>query len=64
MTQVSSNPIATSSSQAQSALEAFKAGLEGVVAGESKICLIDGENKRLSYRGINVADLAKFSTFE
>jgi citrate synthase len=49
-------------SQAQ--IEAFKAGLDGIIAGESKICLIDGENRKLSYRGYNVADLAESSSFE
>ncbi len=49
-------------SQAQ--VEAFKAGLDGIIAGESAICLIDGENRKLSYRGYNVADLAKNSSFE
>ena len=48
----------------QAQTEEFKAGLDGVIAGESKICLIDGENRRLSYRGYNVADLVKYSSFE
>jgi citrate synthase len=48
----------------QAQTEAFKAGLDGIIAGESKICLIDGENRKLFYRGYNVADLAKFSSFE
>ena len=42
----------------------FKQGLEGIIAGESAICLIDGDQRRLSYRGYNVADLAKKSSFE
>lgn len=42
----------------------FKAGLDGIIAGESAICLIDGENRKLSYRGYNVADLAHESSFE
>jgi citrate synthase len=49
-------------SQAQ--LDAFKAGLDGVIAGESKICLIDGENRKLSYRGYNVTELVENSSFE
>lgn len=48
----------------QAQVDAFKAGLDGIIAGESKICLIDGDNRKLSYRGYNVADLAKYSTFE
>jgi citrate synthase len=39
-------------------------GLEGVVAGESAICYIDGQLGRLVYRGYDVADLANHATFE
>lgn len=39
-------------------------GLEGVVAGDSAICLVDGERGRLVYRGYDVADLAEHATFE
>ncbi|MDQ7839404.1 MAG: citrate synthase [bacterium] len=39
-------------------------GLEGVVAGDSAICLVDGERGRLVYRGYDVADLAEHVTFE
>src|SRR5689334_12486340 len=40
------------------------AGLEGVVAGESEICFIDGEAGILSYRGYNIHTLADNATFE
>ncbi len=40
------------------------AGLEGVIAGESEICYIDGYAGVLSYRGYNVHTLADHSTFE
>ena len=39
-------------------------GLEGVVAATSAICYIDGEQGVLAYRGIDIHDLAKNSTFE
>jgi len=39
-------------------------GLEGVVAATSGICWIDGEAGILSYRGIDIHDLAEHSTFE
>jgi citrate synthase len=39
-------------------------GLEGVVAATSAICYIDGEQGVLAYRGIDIHDLAKHSTFE
>jgi citrate synthase len=40
------------------------AGLEGVVAGESEICYIDGYAGVLSYRGYNIHTLAEDATFE
>jgi citrate synthase len=40
------------------------AGLEGVVAGESEICYIDGYTGVLSYRGYNIHTLAEHATFE
>ncbi len=40
------------------------AGLEGVVAGESEICYIDGHAGVLSYRGYNIHTLAEHATFE
>ncbi len=50
--------------QAQETKQDFKAGLDGVVAGESRICLIDGNAQKLFYRGYNVADLIVHSCFE
>lgn len=40
------------------------AGLEGVVAGESEICYIDGIAGVLSYRGYNIHTLAEHASFE
>src|SRR5213595_1065467 len=40
------------------------AGLEGVIAGESEICYIDGYAGILSYRGYNIHTLAESATFE
>ncbi len=40
------------------------AGLEDVVAGDSRICFVDGERGRLIYYGYDVKDLAAGSTFE
>src|SRR6202789_3870258 len=39
-------------------------GLEGIVAANSGICWIDGEAGVLSYRGIDIHELADKSTFE
>src|ERR1700728_1711225 len=50
---MSTNPVATPG-----------AGLEGVVAGESEICYIDGYAGVLSYRGYNIHTLAEHATFE
>jgi citrate synthase len=42
----------------------YSKGLEGVVAGESAICKIDGEAGKLCYRGYSIEDLALHSDFE
>jgi 2-methylcitrate synthase len=39
-------------------------GLEDVVAGQSSICFIDGHEGRLLYRGYDIVDLARESTYE
>ena len=39
-------------------------GLEGIVATNSAICWIDGDAGVLSYRGIDIHELAEKSTFE
>lgn len=40
------------------------AGLEGIVAAESRICYIDGDAGILSYHGFNIHTLAEQATFE
>ena len=45
-------------------VKGFKEGLEDVVAADSSICYIDGERGVLSYRGIDIHDLADHSSFE
>jgi citrate synthase len=42
----------------------LSAGLEGVIAGESEICYIDGYQGILSYRGYNIHTLADNAQFE
>lgn len=39
-------------------------GLQDVVAGQSSICFIDGQEGRLLYRGYDIRDLAAKSTYE
>lgn len=41
----------------------YAKGLAGVIAAESKICRIDGQQGLLSYRGYTIQDLAENSTF-
>ena len=41
-----------------------QAGLEGIVAAESNICFIDGDEGLLSYQGFNIHTLAEKATFE
>jgi 2-methylcitrate synthase len=45
-------------------METTTAGLEGVIAGESEICYIDGDRGVLSYRGYNIHTLADHAVFE
>ena len=42
----------------------FTPGLAGVIAAESSISSIDGQNGVLRYRGIRIEDLAEHSSFE
>jgi citrate synthase len=42
----------------------WKAGLEDVVATRSAVCTVDGEAGRLFYRGYEIADLARATSFE
>src|SRR5437773_11462712 len=39
-------------------------GLEGIVAANSGICYIDGDEGVLAYRGIDIHELAQNSNFE
>lgn len=43
---------------------AYVPGLEGIVAAQTAISLVDGENGRLVYRGYVIADLAEQMSFE
>ena len=46
------------------AATAIAKGLEGVIIGDSSICMIDGNAGRLIYRGYNIHDLAANLSFE
>ena len=43
---------------------AYSPGLEGVIAGESALCLVDEGEAGLLYRGYPIRELAEHSTFE
>lgn len=47
-----------------SADKAAARGLKGVVAADTQICDVNGDEGKLIYRGYNIHDLAKNSTFE
>ncbi|BCS91276.1 MAG: citrate synthase [Candidatus Micrarchaeota archaeon] len=46
-----------------SSIKVYK-GLEGVYVAESDICLVDGQNGKLYYRGYSIEDLAERSSYE
>ncbi|MFN8006586.1 MAG: citrate synthase [Terriglobia bacterium] len=45
-------------------MSTFKEGLQDVIAASSSVCYIDGDRGVLSYRGIDIHELAEASTFE
>ncbi len=45
-------------------MSTFKEGLQDVIAATSSICFIDGDKGVLSYRGIDIHELARKSNFE
>ena len=42
----------------------FVPGLAGIIAAQSRVGFVDGENGILEYRGIRIENLAENSTFE
>ena len=44
--------------------QTYAKGLEGVIAGETRIAQIDGEKGTLHYRGYSIEDLGRFSDYE
>lgn len=48
----------------QSTAPAFVKGLEGIVAAQTALSQVDGENSRLYYRGIPIQELAISSSYE
>lgn len=60
----SSGPAAPSKEGFSGADQPLKGGLEEVIAASSAICELNGKEGKLSYFGIDIHDLAKYSTFE
>ena len=61
---IGNGAAAIPSTKSQQPEPAAPRGLEGIVATTSGICWIDGEAGVLSYRGIDIHELAAHSTFE
>jgi citrate synthase len=53
-----------STSTTASGKPAFVKGLDGIVAVQTYISMVDGPNSNLSYRGINVNELVENATYE
>lgn len=60
MSMAMSEPLATESHPSRF----YSPGLEGVIAGESALCLVDEGEAGLFYRGYAIRDLAEHSMFE
>ncbi|MCE8424616.1 MAG: citrate synthase [Candidatus Methanoperedens sp.] len=45
-------------------LETKDIGLRGITVADTRICAVDGEKGKLIYRGYDIDELAKYSTFE
>ena len=45
-------------------MDARNIGLRNIEVADTKICSIDGENGKLIYRGYDILDLVKHSTYE
>lgn len=63
MTAAVSAPSSTLETE-QAAEKTAARGLKGVVAADTQICDVDGDAGKLIYRGYNIHELAKRSTFE
>ena len=44
--------------------EVVSRGLEGVVVADSAMCYIDGQKGILRYRGIDISEMARYSSYE
>src|SRR4051812_37031042 len=56
------SPTAAAAAQDQSS-RPYSPGLEGVIAGETSLSLVDGERGRLLYRGYRIGDLVAHGTY-
>ncbi len=58
------NTATTATANVNASTPKNKGGLEGIVAATTAISKVDGTNGRLIYRGYNIHDLARTTTFE
>jgi citrate synthase len=58
-----SPPADAPSDDAAQATRPYSPGLEGVIAGETSLSLVDGERGRLLYRGFRIGDLVANGTY-
>ena len=56
--------VSASASEKEVSAEKAARGLKGIIAADTKICDVDGDEGKLVYRGYNIHDLAKKSSFE
>lgn len=52
------------SKQTESQQSSFVKGLDGIIAAQTALSFVDGKEGRLHYRGIEIHDLVKHSSFE
>jgi citrate synthase len=57
------SPPADAPAEAPAPDRAYSPGLEGVVAGETSLSLVDGARGRLLYRGYRIGDLVEHGTY-
>ena len=56
--------VSASASEKEVSAEKAARGLKGIIAADTKICDVDGDEGKLVYRGYNIHELAKKSSFE
>ena len=63
MTDTSAAPVTPGTAVEPTDTRPFSPGLAGVVAGETSLCFIDGEQGRLLYRGYRIGDVVDHGSY-